>query len=307
MTRARFSVLAALTALLGSALAATCPAEDALDLVRRSQSADRTVSYRGLKYADIWIAGRVIRAHFKIVHSKPDRTRTEYFAPSELAGIITIDRGTESWRFLPNQRKWQHYKWELAPGRLDLALANYRVVPAGQATVAGRPAAILQLVPKKRGNPSLTIWVDARHYVVLKTESRNASGAPTTISAFRQITFEPNDIPASAFEARPDVKVPGNPVRYPKVPVVKPRYVPKGYSFVNVSIVQVGKQDAWHLMYTNGINTISIFERERGGKDTGNWKPGIANLTRLDQGNTTFTIISDIDKRELRKIADSLR
>ena len=307
MEPARLMLAAALIVLLGPALAMPNQAQAPPDLVRKSLSAERSVSYRGIKYADIWLGGRIIRAHFKILHQKPNRTRTEYFAPPELSGIVTIERGSESWHFLPSQQKWQHYKWELAPERIDLALENHRAIVSGQGTVAGRTAYAVLLLPKKRGNPSVKIWIDAHYYVVLKSELRNSAGAPISISAFRQIAFEPKDISDSAFDVRLDIRPPDNPVRKLGFEVVKPKYLPKGYSFVRMSTLEFDGKNAAHLMYTNGINTISIFERKRGGRDFGPWKAGIANVLRFDRGNITFTIISDIDKREMRKIADSLR
>jgi len=286
-------------------------ADNPLELLKKSEAAERNISYRGLKFADITVGKRTIRAHFKIVHRKPDHTRTEYFQPSELAGIIVIERGSENWRYMPAQRQWQHNKWELSPQRLKLALKNYNVIYAGKGKIAGRQTHILKLVPKKSGNPSETIWIDTQYHLVLKSELKNSSGVTISTSEFRQITFEPKDITDAAFNVPKGVKPPHNPVPELGFNVVKPKYIPKGYSYVQTTTVQVEKDIyAAHLMYTNGINTISIFERKKFGKDTGNWKQGmgnVANMVRFDRNNITFTIIGDIDKRELQKIADSLK
>ncbi|HOP81479.1 MAG TPA: MucB/RseB C-terminal domain-containing protein, partial [Armatimonadota bacterium] len=91
--------------------------------------------------------------------------------------------------------------------------------------------------------------------------------------------------------------------------VVKPKYIPKGYSFVQTTTVPVTKDVyAAHLMYTNGINTISIFERKRD-KNSDKWddRGNMANVVRFDHGQVTFTIIGDISKAELQKIANSLK
>lgn len=286
-------------------------ADNPLDLLKMSQAAERNTSYRGLKFADITIDKRTIRAHFKIVHRKPDHTRTEYFQPSELAGIIVIEKKGDNWRFLPAQGYWQHNKWELAPQQINLALKNYKVTDAGQGTVAGRQAYILKLTPKKRGNPSETVWIDKVYHLVLKNELKNSSGTTVSVSEFRQISFEPDDITDAAFAIPKEIKPPNNPVPDLGFTVVKPKYMPKGYSFVQTTSVLVGNDVyAAHLMYTNGINTISIFERKARGKDSGNWKSGlgsVANMVRFDHGHITFTIIGDIAKRELQRIADSLK
>lgn len=286
-------------------------ADSPLELLKKSEAAERNTSYRGFKFADITVGKRTIRAHFKIVHRKPDHTRTEYFQPSELAGIIVIERGSENWRYLPAQRQWQHNKWELAPQRLNLALKNYKVIDVGNGKIAGRPTNIIKLVPKKSGNPSETIWIDDQYHLVLKSELKNSSGVTISISEFRKITFNPKDIKDATFTVPKGVKPPNNPVPDLGFSIVKPKYIPKGYSFVQTTTVPVEKDVfAAHLMYTNGINTISIFERKKSGKDSGNWKSGVgnvANMVRFDRNQITFTIIGDIEKRELQKIADSLK
>ncbi|MBI2842474.1 MAG: hypothetical protein HYX78_03660 [Armatimonadetes bacterium] len=310
MNFARPAFLGALAALLGLVAANPCPALDLADLIRKSETADNHVSYRGLKFADLSVGGRTIRAHFKVLHQEPDRTRTEYFTPPELSGIIVIERGSENWRFLPSQQQWQHNKWELSVRTINLAIENYKLLNGGQEVVAGRQTHVVKLHPKKRGNPSETIWIDTEYNLVLRTELRNSSGAPISVSAFRQIDFEPQDISDSAFEVKPDVKRPNNPVPELGFEAVKPKYLPKGYSFGQVSTIPIGKDYAAHLMYTDGINTISIFEKKRSKKKRGDDYPGLgkwANVIRFDRGGITFTIISDIDKRELQKIADSIK
>ncbi|HOK54567.1 MAG TPA: MucB/RseB C-terminal domain-containing protein [Armatimonadota bacterium] len=309
MGLARLQLIAGLIVLFGLSVAGIYAAMDPAEIVRKSQNADKYVSYRGLKYADITIDKKTVRAHFKIVHRKPDHTRTEYFQPAELAGIISIDKGSDSWRYLPAQQKWQHNKWELAPQRIDLALKNYNAVSAGKEKICGRSAYVIKLIPKKKGNPSETIWVDDKYFLVLKSELRNSSGTPVSVSAFREISFEPTDIKDSAFAVPVNVKPPNNPVPDLGFKVVKPKYIPKGYSFVQTTTVPVTKDVyAAHLMYTNGINTISIFERKRD-KNSDKWddRGNMANVVRFDHGQVTFTIIGDISKAELQKIANSLK
>ncbi|MEN6373051.1 MAG: MucB/RseB C-terminal domain-containing protein [Armatimonadota bacterium] len=288
-----------------------CASDNPLDLLKKSEAAEQNISYRGLKFADINIGRRVIRAHFKIVHKKPNCTRTEYFRPSELAGIVVIEKNEDYWRFLPSQGHWQHNKWELAPQRINLALRNYKVTQAGRDVVAGRQAHVIKLTPRKRGNPSETVWIDTVYHLVLKNELKNSSGTTISVSAFRQIIFEPGNITDAAFAVPKNVRTPHNPVTDLGFTVVKPKYMPKGYSFVQTTSVPVGNDVyAAHLMYTNGINTISVFERKAGGKNSGDWKSGfgsIANMVHFSHGQVTFTIIGDIAKRELQRIADSLK
>lgn len=310
MKLAKLMLAAGLSAILGFAAATASHALDATDLIRNNEAAEHYVSYRGLKYADISVGGRTTRAHFKIVHLKPDSTRTEYFDPKELSGIIAIEKGSDSWKYLPSTKRWQHNKWELSNEKLSLALKNYNVVSDGkQNPVAGRQAYVVKLMPKKKGNPSETIWIDAQCYITLKSELRNSSGSLISVSAFESIKIEPGNITESVFDVKSDSDSSDS---TPKLgfEIVKPRYVPKGYSLAQVSNVPIGQSYAAHLMYTNGINTISVFERKRSRDNSDANMPGLgkwAHMVRFSKGKITFTIISDIDKREVQKIANSLK
>lgn len=306
----RLPLVAGLTAFLALTLAVHVFGIDAVSIVQKSEIAENNVNYKGLKYADISVGKSTIRAQFNIIHKRPNKTKISYIAPSELNGIVTIDTGSDSWRFIPAQRRWEHNKWELPSQKLSLALRNYRIVETGRGSVAGRQAYVIKLQPTKPGNPSETIWVDTKYFLVLKSELRNAYGESISTTAFKSIAFEPKNVTDAAFKVPSNVKAPNNPVPSLGFKIVKPKYVPRGYSFVQVSTVPVGGDVyAAHLMYTNGINTISIFERKKS-RDSGDWKNDLgrwATVIRFDRGQITFTIIGDISKKELQNIGDSLK
>ncbi len=283
---------------------------DALGVVTKSQAAEGSVSYRGIKYADISVGKKTVRAEFKVTHQKPDRTRADYYSPADLSGIVTVDRGGDSWRYLPSTGEWQHTRWNPAPEPISLVLKNYNVESVGSAVIAGRPSYIIKFTPKKRGNPSETVWVDKSCYLPLRSELRNSSGTLISVSAFKQITIEPLDIPSSAFEVKASAFSSSSGSSGDLgFAVTKPGYVPKGYVLVQTGKIKIGTGYAAHLMYTNGVNTISIFQRKRG-SDSGQKPPGLgkwATVLRFDRGSITYTIIGDIAKRELEKIAGSLK
>ena len=66
-----------------SLLAAT-----ATDVLRRAEVANKQVSYRGTKVAAVYFGGNVRTAALKVVHLKPDKTRTNTILPSHSRGLL---------------------------------------------------------------------------------------------------------------------------------------------------------------------------------------------------------------------------
>lgn len=297
---------------LGSALLIVASAALAIspeDKVKRSNAADRNVSYRGTKTTTMY-SGRNVQARMKVTHLKPDNTRIEYTAPGELAGIVTIDKGNDSWRYLPKKGEWEHQKWDLGEETLTLALRNYNVVDAGSGSVAGRPAYVVKIVPKSKGIPSQTLWIDKQTYLVLKSEVRGPSGSLRSSSSFSDIDINPRGISSGLFSVRGKVEDNNGAGSFGFTPV-KPDYLPRGYVLVGIAPVKVDGGVAAHLQYTNGINTISIFQkrlpRPANSSERVEKKPNGITIITSSKGRISFTVIGDISQDELMRVAKSLR
>ncbi len=113
------------------------------ELLRRSEEADKHVDYRGIKRATVAFGERTAVATMKVIHLRPDLTRTVYYAPEALAGIIVIRNGPDGWKYCPRQDVWEPI------GRCAMrcnetirrdALRNYDVRLVGTERVAGRAA-----------------------------------------------------------------------------------------------------------------------------------------------------------------------
>lgn len=310
MNLSRLALVAALALFAAFTTTTTSHALDGQSLLNLSENADKLFSYQGTKFADISVGDHTTRAVFRVVHEKPDRTRTDYLGPAGLAGIVTISRPDGNWTYLSVRKVWEKSKWDPVGPSVSLAMRNYTPVKVGRGKIAKRPAHIVKLLPKKPGNPSETIWIDTVTYLPLRSELRNSAGALISVSAFRDIVFNPKNIRPSLFASENiGTPIPRPPIGDLGFKVVMPGYLPRGYELVRVANIRIGTGLAAHLMYSNGVNSISIFERKRG-TDKGQKPPGLgkwANVVRFDRGMVTFTIISDISIGELRRIAGSLK
>ena len=287
----------------------------ATDVLSRSASAPRLHSYKGIRLVRVIQHGRPVEVKAKVYHRRPDKTRTEYVAPPCVAGTIILNVGRQRWQYSSKTQRWVRCFHQDEEDHLALARRNYRSEPAGEGIVAGRPASVFILVPTTPGNPGKTIWVDKKCDLVVRSEWHNSAGEVISWSRFTEIEFDPPNMPDELFQPpRLPAQTVETQLDRPCFKVIIPGYVPKGYVLSGTTVLQVGRERAVHLKYTNGINTISLFERvelkmpdtppDAVKHPTGYPSPQVVNWR---QNGVVFTLMGDVSHSELRKIADSAR
>ena len=177
-------------------------AADAALILQKASSADKQVSYRGFKTATVCYSGGVTTARIKVIHMKPDKTRTEYFSPPPLAGIILLLNGSNALEYDPSEDVWARVP-RMSPlmdqVRQD-AFLNYDMRLMGVERVAGRPAFVVQAVPKFPGEAAHRVWVDMQWYLILGTQVETSRGAVLSSSRFVNIEFNSPDIKPDTFK-----------------------------------------------------------------------------------------------------------
>ena len=280
------------------------------DLLKQSQDVDKRVSYRGLKTVNVYFAHDLTSAAIKVLHLKPNKTRTEYFAPPLLAGIIVIQDGSGVWRYSPSDGRWEKTcGYQPAPDEQIRreAFANYDFSIVGSDKVAGRPVHVVRAIPKRKGEPARTIWLDKEFHLALRTSVETDTGAVVNSSKYTYIEFNPKDISAAAFRIPKTVSKPPQP-KDADFGIIKPKYLPDGYKAIGMSRLTVNGRTCVHLQFSNGANTISLFERASDKKSARtSMKSKFTNVLTWAQGGVLFTLIGDLSKSELEKIADSIK
>jgi len=286
-------------------------AATAEELLKRAEVADKHVSYRGLKTASVRVGNSSTTATIKIVHLKPDKTRTQYFAPPLLAGVILVQDGPELWRFQPQEDAWELVRYcRLMPRDTinQRALENYEVTLVGTDRVAGRETYVIHATPKRRGESARRIWVDHEHYLVMGTQVETPGGGVLNSSRYTSVEFEPGDISPSLFSINGKKKTDAGAGHLPAFRAAKPSYLPKGYRLIGLSRVAVDGCCSSHLQYSNGVNTISLFQR-RAGDDSSSeqLRSKVTNVLSWVRAGMRFTLIGDLPRAELQRIADSVK
>jgi sigma-E factor negative regulatory protein RseB len=246
----------------------------------------------------------------KVTHMKPDMTRTHYYSPTALAGVVVIQSGPDVWRYDARQRAWvQAHSAASMPTDLNLegAFANYNIRLVGSDKIAGRETYVIRASPKRGGEACRRIWVDKKSYLTLRTQVERPSGAVVSSCGFTRITIDPTDVSPT------DFAIIGKVIGVPEAGrvdfhVEKPRYLPKGYKPVGLAKDKVSGHLCVHLQFSNGVNTISLFERR---SDCNTCAPRVPEkLTTVmtwARDQMLFTLVGDVSRAELKKIANSTR
>ena len=211
-----------------------------------------------------------------IVQGSHGRYRMEYMLPTEARGRIVFSDGHSNWQYEPAQNLLS--KTELpVPSEIKdrdaetLIESNYRIVlVSDQATAAGRPAYLLDLLPKHAGKSSQRRWIDKLTYKTLRIETHYTDGILASLVAYDQVAlpavvtaadFQPmqaagirhtstsmsaQDVPSRDFDriaARLHLKT----------------HLELGFELIGIGVSALNKVRTTQFLYSDGIETISIF------------------------------------------------
>jgi outer membrane lipoprotein carrier protein len=188
MLSIRFAAIAAAFAFLAAPLPA--------------QSVDRTVD----RAVAAWAAAKTVRASFEQTLTNPltggavtskgelqQQGRRVAIRFTDPAGDRIIADGRALWVYLPSTTPGQVIRSSLADGANSVDLigrfvtaprSKYNISAAGTASVAGRPAHGLVLVPKREGSQPFaraTVWVDDQDGLVRQFEVTDDNGVTRRI------------------------------------------------------------------------------------------------------------------------------
>jgi negative regulator of sigma E activity len=322
------------------ALTAAAPSGNATQILRDAVSAYSKYSYIGQVQSTDFGSSRADSVIFRIEHRAPDSTRRWYLAPESLYGNSIISKGDTSYDIDPHTDRIIVVKDDAIDDQVaeddnfGLLLHNYRAVAGPDDNIAGRRALSVILVNKYTGETVMRIAVDAQTKLVLQKDRYSPSGSISHTMRFEQLRFTntlPNglfSVPASGYKRVTGAGhgAPSNDlravVRTAGFQAQGPKYLPEGFAAIAGDVSDIKSVRTLHLMYSDGLRTVSLFENARGAAvDLSRYtvhqakvksyaaqyvEDGATTLLAWAQGNLHFTLVGEISRDELVRIAGSI-
>jgi len=277
--------------------------------LQRARLAERSYDYVGTQVVRT-IGRRQMQAEVVVAHLKRGITCHRFTSPPPMAGHRSFVTPHHRMHFTPGPGRWSRVLPQPeATGNLPLLLRNYHLLDQGTDTVAGRTTHVFLVQPRRPGNPSKRLWLDQDTGLLLKSVLRNWQGKPVSEMEFREIKIA-RDLPEAAQQCRRPEQVPPRPALPPLgFSPLQPGYVPEGYEYQGQSALAIRGKPAAHLRYSDGLNTISLFQqpgppafRESAGlRDM-----GFSQLVYRRVGEINVVVFADLPPDQLRRIVDSL-
>jgi negative regulator of sigma E activity len=275
MKRAKLAALALAAGTLTAADAKA--AQYSLDpLIAAAIAAPGTVSYRGTVEV-VRMGSRTAEASvYRVEHRAPNLTRRNYVAPSALAGDWVVAEGAAIFSVDPKRRRMLESRNDAADdsaalhANYTLLRENYHTVREGGDVIAGRRAIDLAVVRNDTGQTAMLIGVDAATKCVLQKKDFASNGEPVEDLRFEAISY--SSAPPEADFALPKhyavvreasfapSQAPDRVVSAAGFTTRAPHALPGGFSPVDGNIIELHGIRTMHLLYSDGLRTVSLFE-----------------------------------------------
>jgi negative regulator of sigma E activity len=286
------------------------------------------VGLSGVKQIQMRSTKQVVDA--RIVVSPDGRSRIEYLS-EPLRGVIIWEDRERTYRYNPKLKRLTVAHRRITPREQDRLerqlLQNYNMQILGSGTVANRPAVEVELRPKSGIRRTKRIWIDRTTFVILGSEDHNDRGILRR-TAFREIRYlsadESGKLADSEFRpsdemlrrygtARPgDTSSRFDPEGLSSLVgfrVREPHWLPNGYTLEG-AYQSAGMSGAHHpgarLVYTDGMNTVSLFESDHAPAQPDSKENEASPLTyRYAHDGILYVAVGDAPREDLKRIVHS--
>lgn len=309
-------------------------------MLRAAVTAQARLSYVGEVENTAFGTDRSAAVLFRVEHRAPDLTRRWYLAPTSMYGDSIISRGDTNYNIDPRNHRITVVHDDALDDQValddnfNLLLANYRAVSGPNVTVAGRPAREVLLQNRYTNQTVMRVALDAATGLVLEKSAFAADGSVSREMRFETIHFT-NAIPLDLFRvpAAGYTRVNGHghgrltadlqrAVAKAGFAARGPRYLPEGFVPITGDVSTLQGVRTLHLLYSDGLRTISLFENDRGaavnlqrfrrvkvqiGSRAGEYMmDGPTGLVAWSAGPLHFALVGDLSRTEMLRIAESV-
>jgi negative regulator of sigma E activity len=337
----RGSLVALLLAAASLGFVSAKPDAPSLDATLQAAiAASSTVSYTGVVQVTRIGDHSSEAAVYRIEHRAPDLTRRAYTAPSSLSGDSVISNGQLDFSIDARRHRIVETRNDALGdsvalnANVALLRENYRVVRKDGETFEGRDTVDLTLVNKHTERTTMVVRLDRSSSLVLEKKEFAPNGALVSELRFDEIRFT-RAIPPADFALPKSyalVRGPifgaasanlGRVVRNAGFAALEPRLLPGGFSAVEGNLVALRGIPTVHILYSDGIRTLSLFENTQpsaldmtrlepkllvvNGRNAQYAEDGTTALLAWNDGSLYYTLVGELSLAELQGIADQIR
>ncbi|MGC1379922.1 MAG: hypothetical protein WA814_02720 [Candidatus Baltobacteraceae bacterium] len=335
------AVIAVIALLAGSRSLATPNAvpSPVNSLLLAALAAPATVSYAGVVQV-LRVGDREAQASvYRIEHRAPALTRRVYTTPATLAGETIVSRGDIDFAIDPKRHRIVETRNDAIGDRVAfndnfaLLRANYLASKRGEQDFDGRETVDVALTNKYSGQLTMMVRIDRQSKLVLDKQEFAPDGSLVSEVRFEEVRYA-GAFPESDFalpKAYPTIQGPrfGEPSKNPDVVVRsagfatrEPKGLPEGFSPVEGNLVEIQGVRTLHLLYSDGIRSVSLFENVNdstidmtrfhpqptsiGGRQAQYAEIGAMELLAWSDGSLHYALVGDLELAELQRIAASI-
>ncbi|HTZ53697.1 MAG TPA: DUF4367 domain-containing protein [Candidatus Acidoferrum sp.] len=276
---------------------------------------------------------------YRIEHRAPGMTRRWYIAPQELYGDSIITRGSTTYSIDVKREQVVVSKGEdvdqevTENGNFGVLLSNYNAIYAPNETFDGRTVDVVLLNNRYTGQTTMRVLIDQRTHIMLERQEYASNGSLIAQTRMEQIRFT-GAIPQGVFAIpsglhRVDGAARGaessdvqHVILSAGFAALEPKYLPEGFSPIAGDVVSIKNVPTLHLIYSDGIRTVSLFQNEKDAAvDLSHYHAVVTNVANhpahyVQEGPTTllawsdgsrhFALVGDLSLNELEKIGASV-
>lgn len=284
-------------------------------------------AYYGKMLEVQWYGKRARAAEIQVFY-RPGMLRREIHAHGSARAQLAVSDGETEWIVLPAQKKaFRGTPSKTQPKQMTpeaeraLLLENYTLRIKGEDAVAGRRAWKVDLLPRTRGKPRQSLWIDQPTGLILRSRRYHADGALAGVSEFVHLRL-PADVPEDLFnyEPPPDYRVEEHGLSPQFLALADlrdavasgppvPDALPGGFRFESAGTVSTRGRNVVHLRYTDGLLSVSLFQspvavrlRELSDEPGEGRLPG-GRVLKWKSGGRQYVLIGDLSKGLMRRLA----
>ena len=242
------------------------------------------------------------------------------------------DRRGDRRRFSLNQKRMA----TLSQKEVELLVQNYIFDSVPADPIAGQKTDLVTVSPRFEARPTKRLYLARDTGVILRIEDFDSNGNLRFMSVYTQISFKEEAIQQKLAEWHQDEKSPAERRRRRSQPItldeaktvlgdklIEPTYLPPGFQLLETRYFK-HRSDTVYLRYTDGMLTFTLFEsknkqernrdrRREGvqhiqihGKSARHEKRGPTNILQWSISDMNFTVMGELQRDELVKVAESL-